>query len=349
MKRTARFNDIDSPLITVILHNNNNEKYLEECFNSILNQTYDNIEIIFYDFASTDNSWKIANEYQKDNPGIFTLLHFRKDYFLDKLVDTLQNVRGRYFIRFHTNSKMHPALLEKSISALENNYEVAFAKIRTVTLLENDREIINDPLYEKTCVVQGTEHIKNHIIINPRPFSSISVYNTDFAKLSNTSFEYVNEAQLCLKYNMVYIREPLFFSRKSKNIFLPNENANLTHIFELYNTKIFFIERLYNILEMEEILEKLSEATITLSRFCLAHSVTALSDGNENDAKKFFHLSTVIDLDITIEDTYLKLEKFWESDNEKRREILNELKTTVKISETEKTLPIPPNSKSLRL
>ena len=68
MKRTARFNDSKKPLVSVVLHNNNNEEYLRECFDSILNQTYDNIEICFYDCASTDKSWDIAVEYQINNP-----------------------------------------------------------------------------------------------------------------------------------------------------------------------------------------------------------------------------------------------------------------------------------------
>ena len=49
---------------SVLIANYNNEKYIEECLNSILNQTYKNIEIIVIDDDSSDNSSKIINKFK---------------------------------------------------------------------------------------------------------------------------------------------------------------------------------------------------------------------------------------------------------------------------------------------
>lgn len=55
-------------LISVIVPVYNVEKYLHKCINSILNQTYKNLEVILIDDGSTDNSGKICDEYAlKDN------------------------------------------------------------------------------------------------------------------------------------------------------------------------------------------------------------------------------------------------------------------------------------------
>lgn len=43
----------------------NNEEWLSKCFDSILNQTYTNYEVIIVDDMSTDNGMKIIKEYQK--------------------------------------------------------------------------------------------------------------------------------------------------------------------------------------------------------------------------------------------------------------------------------------------
>lgn len=50
-------------LISVIIPVYNTEKYLEECVQSILNQTYDNIEIILVDDGSIDKSSEICDSY----------------------------------------------------------------------------------------------------------------------------------------------------------------------------------------------------------------------------------------------------------------------------------------------
>ena len=51
--------------ISVIVPVYNQEKYLEECIESIINQTYKNLEIILVDDGSTDDSLKICKKYKK--------------------------------------------------------------------------------------------------------------------------------------------------------------------------------------------------------------------------------------------------------------------------------------------
>jgi hypothetical protein len=51
----------EEPLISVIIPNYNNEKYLRACVDSLLNQTYSNVEIVVVDDCSTDNSWELLN------------------------------------------------------------------------------------------------------------------------------------------------------------------------------------------------------------------------------------------------------------------------------------------------
>lgn len=51
------------PLVSVIIPLHNKGQYLTECLDSVLNQTYDNIEIIVVENCSTDNSMEIATGY----------------------------------------------------------------------------------------------------------------------------------------------------------------------------------------------------------------------------------------------------------------------------------------------
>ena len=56
------------PLVSVIMTAYNCEKYLEEALSSIYSQTFIDFEIIFYDDASTDDTWRTAlNFFKKSN------------------------------------------------------------------------------------------------------------------------------------------------------------------------------------------------------------------------------------------------------------------------------------------
>ena len=52
------------PLISVIVNCHNGAKYLKTCIKSILNQKYKNLEIIFFDNYSSDNSKELINQFK---------------------------------------------------------------------------------------------------------------------------------------------------------------------------------------------------------------------------------------------------------------------------------------------
>ena len=59
-----------SPKISIIIPVYNVEKYLAECLDSCINQTLEDIEVICVDDCSTDNSYKILEEYQQKDSRI---------------------------------------------------------------------------------------------------------------------------------------------------------------------------------------------------------------------------------------------------------------------------------------
>ena len=57
--------DAKKPLISVIVPVYNVEKYLPKCLDSLLAQTWQELEIIVVDDGSPDNSWDIMQEYAR--------------------------------------------------------------------------------------------------------------------------------------------------------------------------------------------------------------------------------------------------------------------------------------------
>ena len=60
---TNTTNFSSNPLVTVIIPVYNVEEYLRQCLDSVLAQTYKNLEVILVDDGSTDSSIKICQEY----------------------------------------------------------------------------------------------------------------------------------------------------------------------------------------------------------------------------------------------------------------------------------------------
>ena len=55
--------DKSKPLISVVLCTYNDENYISQAIESILNQTYQNFELIIWDDGSTDNTASIVKSY----------------------------------------------------------------------------------------------------------------------------------------------------------------------------------------------------------------------------------------------------------------------------------------------
>ena len=68
--------------IGIIVPNYNYEHTIEKCLNSIFNQTYQNIEVVFVDDCSTDNSVKIVKKFQ--------------DYYTDYMLKIVELKQKRY-------------------------------------------------------------------------------------------------------------------------------------------------------------------------------------------------------------------------------------------------------------
>ena len=56
----------DRPLVSILITSYNREKYIRECLDSVINQSYANLEIIVSDNCSTDNTVAIVREYLGD-------------------------------------------------------------------------------------------------------------------------------------------------------------------------------------------------------------------------------------------------------------------------------------------
>ncbi len=113
-------------LISVIIPVYNVEKYLRECIDSVLNQTYKNYEIILVDDGSTDSSGRICDEYAEKNDKI-TVVH-KKNSGPSKTRNVgLTNAKGEYIYFLDSDDYLDLNAFEKLMYVAEKeNADIVF-------------------------------------------------------------------------------------------------------------------------------------------------------------------------------------------------------------------------------
>lgn len=99
-------------LISIIVPVYNVEKYLRQCLDSLINQTYKNIEIIIVDDGSTDNSGKICDEYEKKYKQI-KVIHKKNEGLGFARNTGLENIHGEYVTFVDSDDYVDNNLIEE--------------------------------------------------------------------------------------------------------------------------------------------------------------------------------------------------------------------------------------------
>ena len=66
-------------IVDVLITTFNSEKYIKDALNSVLNQSYKYYKIIIVDDCSSDNTYKICNEYKKKFPDKISIYKLNKN------------------------------------------------------------------------------------------------------------------------------------------------------------------------------------------------------------------------------------------------------------------------------
>ena len=126
----------NKPLISLGIPVYNGENYMSEAIDSLLNQTYTNIEIIICDNASTDKTKEICQGYVTKDPRIKyhrneANIGAAKNFNL--LVDLAE---GEYFKWMACDDICAPEYLERCVDALLEDPEVVWSHTRSVAIGE---------------------------------------------------------------------------------------------------------------------------------------------------------------------------------------------------------------------
>ena len=104
--------------ISIIVPVYNVEQYLENCIESILNQTFKDFELILVDDGSTDNSGKICDIYEKKDSRI-KVIHKNNGGLSSARNAGLDIARGKYIGFVDSDDSIHPEMYEVLYNLIE--------------------------------------------------------------------------------------------------------------------------------------------------------------------------------------------------------------------------------------
>lgn len=104
-----KFNE-EAPLVSVIIAAYNCDKYINQCIDSLLNQSFKNFEIIVVDDGSTDRTYSILNEYKTKNKNLY-IYRQKNKYAGVARNNGLSRAKGEYVLFLDADDFFEPNML----------------------------------------------------------------------------------------------------------------------------------------------------------------------------------------------------------------------------------------------
>ena len=234
----------NNPLVSIIIPVYNTEQFLDECLNSVVNQTYKNLEIILINDGSTDSSLEICKKYQQKDKRIILISQENKG------AGTARNkgldiAKGEYITFVDSDDFINLKMIEIFLNAcLNHNVSVALA---------NHYRYVND-VNKKLCIRLKT----NNKIINPNlsaaciksPLACNNFYHKSMVQdirfpgtfSEDCSFWY---QVISKRPKLIYIHEPLYYYRQHAS----SRSNNGKYVFKKCTDRITNIECGFNLIQ----------------------------------------------------------------------------------------------------
>ena len=239
--------------ISVVIPVYNVEKYLSECLDSVVNQTYPNLQIILVDDGSTDSSGKICDEYAEKDSRI-TVIHQDNQGAGAAKNTGLELINGDYFSIIDSDDYIETNYYEMMISAMQNHKaDVAQCLFRNVFM---------DSVYERRYNFQS----KRDRVIKRNRFLFELLYDWKYSvfwnKLYKSSLlrndirfpvgrkiddEFFTYKLICNAKKIININTPLYNyrMRKSSVMNVNNKDKLITDRIDCFIERLEYIKNIY--------------------------------------------------------------------------------------------------------
>jgi len=147
------------PVVSVVTPVYNGERYLDECIQSVLTQTFPHWDYVIVDNASTDNTAAIAERYAREDRRIRVVRssEFLPIYGNHNRALAYIDPQSRYCKLIHADDWLYPECLERMVDVAEHHPNVGVVTAYRLS----DKDVQNDNLFAYSqTTIHGKEVIK---------------------------------------------------------------------------------------------------------------------------------------------------------------------------------------------
>lgn len=204
------------PAVSIIMPTYNRADYLKRSVQSVLDQTFNNFEIIIINNYSTDDTLEVISAFNDDR---IKVINFKNDGIIAKSRNQgiMQSV-GEYIAFLDDDDLWCPDKLELQIKYLEEHpeFDLVYSNGLIIDEHENKKGLFNELWRGKTGQVFLDLLYRNFVsvltvIMKKEIFETIGLLNEDPSMRAAEDYEYWLRASL--KFNFGYIDKPLALYR----------------------------------------------------------------------------------------------------------------------------------------
>ncbi len=279
-------------LISVVIPVYNVEKYLNECVDSVLSQTYKNYEIILVNDGSTDGSGKICDEYQGRFNNVFTI--HQENAGLSNARNTgLNAANGEYVYFLDSDDYIINTAFEKLVETAENEKaDFIFFDAASFADPEDDFQVKQSYVRKNTYSCDNGINLLTRLFENSEFHSAVPL--TFFKKsfldknkllfVENILYEDVvfSYQAYCAAQKVAYCKESLYFRRYRKNSIMTSKKTKK----HFCSCKIVCEELVQYALKNNLLNLQISKKYITRFAFNVFNNYEKLSNEDKKECKK---------------------------------------------------------------
>lgn len=305
------------PLVSIMIPNFNHSRYLDECIQSALAQTYLNVEIIVLDNQSEDNSMEVASKYQKQGVRVCRNVQNCLSYSYKILASSLAS--GEFMLLLGADDTIHPEFVERAVRIMERYPNVGYVHGERDFILEDGTLVDLDPFFNCSFTAPGENVMPLYMVTTiAHPAQGIFRWSA-FARMGGYEMEidHMNADKSLWFYlssvsDYAYIRDKMCNIRVSSNTQTTLTVRNFQHPV-LCHLTINDFARFAAQNNIPQVLARKDEAQERLAKDCLGWAGGSLISGDFEHARSFLDYARLLHRGIADNEQWQQLKAMQES------------------------------------